>query len=53
MKRNTFEKIYLCLEYEMPEILMDEELRSAALLSIKKGRRSAGKQGCNELIFPK
>lgn len=30
MKRNTLEKIYLCMEYEMPEILMDEELRLAA-----------------------
>jgi quinolinate synthase len=30
MKRNTLEKIYLCMEYEMPEILLDEELRLAA-----------------------
>ena len=30
MKRNTLEKIYLCMEYEMPEILMDEELRLTA-----------------------
>jgi quinolinate synthase len=30
MKRNTLEKIYLCMEYEVPEILMDEELRLAA-----------------------
>lgn len=30
MKRNTLEKIYLCLKYEQPEILMDEELRLAA-----------------------
>lgn len=30
MKRNTLEKIYLCMEYEIPEILMDEELRLAA-----------------------
>jgi quinolinate synthase len=30
MKRNTLEKIYLCMEYEMPEITMDEELRLAA-----------------------
>lgn len=30
MKRNTLEKIYLCMEYEMPEIFMDEELRLAA-----------------------
>ena len=30
MKRNTLEKIYLCMEYELPEIIMDEELRLAA-----------------------
>jgi quinolinate synthase len=30
MKRNTLEKLYLCMEYEMPEILMEEELRLAA-----------------------
>ncbi len=30
MKRNTLEKIYLCMEYEMPAIYMDEELRLAA-----------------------
>ena len=30
MKLNTLEKLYLCMEYELPEILMDEELRLAA-----------------------
>ena len=30
MKLNTLEKLYLCLKYEVPEILMDEELRLAA-----------------------
>ncbi len=30
MKRNTLEKIYLCLKYEQPELLMEEELRLAA-----------------------
>jgi quinolinate synthase len=30
MKRNTLEKLYLCMEYELPEIIMDEELRLAA-----------------------
>lgn len=30
MKRNTLEKIYLCMEYELPEITMDEDLRLAA-----------------------
>lgn len=30
MKLNTLEKLYLCMEYELPEITMDEELRLAA-----------------------
>jgi len=30
MKRNTLEKVYLCLKYEQPEIVMDESLRLAA-----------------------
>ena len=30
MKLNTLEKLYLCMEYETPEINMDEELRIAA-----------------------
>ena len=36
MKRNTLEKIYLCMEYEVPEILMDEELRLAAKKPIER-----------------
>jgi quinolinate synthase len=36
MKRNTLEKIYLCMKYEMPEITMDEELRLAAKKPIDK-----------------
>jgi quinolinate synthase len=31
MKRNTLEKLYLCMKYEVPEITMDEEIRKAAL----------------------
>ena len=30
MKLNTLEKVYLCMEYELPEILMEENLRIAA-----------------------
>ncbi len=30
MKLNTLEKLYICMKYEQPEILMDEELRIAA-----------------------
>ena len=30
MKLNTLEKLYLCLEHEQPELLMDENIRIAA-----------------------
>lgn len=30
MKLNTLEKLYLCMEYETPEIIMDESVRIAA-----------------------
>ena len=30
MKRNTLEKVYLCMKYGQPELVMDEELRIAA-----------------------
>lgn len=30
MKRNTLEKLYLCMKYEQPEIIMEEALRLAA-----------------------
>lgn len=36
MKRNTMEKLYLCMKYELPEITMDEELRQKALVPIEK-----------------
>ena len=36
MKRNTLEKIYLCMKYELPELLMDENLRISALAPIEK-----------------
>lgn len=35
MKRNTLEKLYLCLKYELPEITIDEELRLKALKPIE------------------
>ncbi|WP_206428189.1 quinolinate synthase NadA [Amniculibacterium aquaticum] len=35
MKRNTMEKLYLCLKYELPEITMDEDLRLKALKPIE------------------
>lgn len=36
MKLNTLEKLYLCMEYEAPELKMDETLRKAALKPIKR-----------------
>ena len=36
MKLNTLEKLYLCMEYETPEILMEEQLRIAALQPIQR-----------------
>ncbi|HRI20014.1 MAG TPA: quinolinate synthase NadA [Panacibacter sp.] len=36
MKLNTLEKLYLCMEYETPEIKMDERLRLGALKPIQK-----------------
>jgi quinolinate synthase len=36
MKLNTLEKLYLCMEYELPEITMDEPLRLAALKPIQR-----------------
>ena len=45
MKRNTLEKIYLCMEYETPEILMDEELRLAAKKPIDRMLEISRKAG--------
>ena len=36
MKLNTLEKLYLCMEYEEPEILMEEGLRIAAKKPIER-----------------
>lgn len=36
MKRNTMEKLYLCMKYELPEIEIEEELRLKALKPIEK-----------------
>lgn len=35
MKRNTLEKLYLCMKYDLPEILIEEELRLKALKPIE------------------
>ena len=36
MKLNTLEKLYLCMEYELPELTMEEDLRIAALKPIRR-----------------
>ena len=36
MKLNTLEKLYLCMEYEEPQIIMDEMLLNAARKPIDK-----------------
>ena len=36
MKLNTLDKLYLCMEFELPEISMDENLRLAALKPIER-----------------
>ncbi len=45
MKRNTLEKIYLCMEYETPEILMDDEIRLAAKKPIDRMLEISRKAG--------
>ena len=36
MRLNTIEKVYLCLEYEKPELVMDESLRLQSLKPIER-----------------
>ena len=45
MKRNTLDKLYLCLEYEIPEITMDEGLRLAAKKPIDRMLEISAKAG--------
>lgn len=45
MKLNTLEKLYLCMEYEEPEILMDEEIRLAALKPMERMLEISKKAG--------
>ena len=45
MKLNTLEKIYLCLKYELPELLMDEELRLKAKIPIDRMLEISAKAG--------
>ncbi len=45
MKRNTLEKVYLCMEYEIPAIEMEEELRLAAKKPIDRMLEISRKAG--------
>jgi quinolinate synthase len=45
MKLNTLEKLYICMKYEVPEILMDEEIRLAAKKPIDKMLEISAKYG--------
>ena len=45
MKLNTLEKLYLCMEYELPEIIMDEELRLAAKKPIDRMMEISARYG--------
>ena len=45
MKLNTLEKLYLCMEYEVPEITMDEGLRLAAKKPIERMLDISAKAG--------
>ena len=36
MKLNTLEKLYICMQHEQPEILMDESLRLKALKPMQR-----------------
>ncbi|MCG2613011.1 quinolinate synthase NadA [Terrimonas sp. NA20] len=45
MKLNSLEKLYLCMEYETPDINMDEELRLAAKKPIDRMLEISAKAG--------
>lgn len=45
MKLNTLEKLYLCLKYELPEIVMEESLRVAAKKPIEEMLRISAEYG--------
>lgn len=45
MKLNTLEKLYLCMQYEQPELLMDPELMDAARKPIDRMLEISAKYG--------
>ena len=47
MKLNTLEKLYLCMRYEQPEIIMEEQLRIAAKKPIDRMLTLSAELGIN------
>lgn len=45
MKRNTLEKVFLCMKYEQPEILMEEQLRIQAKKPLDRMLEISAKAG--------
>jgi quinolinate synthase len=45
MKRNTLEKVYLCMEYEQPEVILDEAIRIQAKASLDRMLEISKKAG--------
>jgi len=45
MKLNSLEKLYLCMEYELPEIHMEPSLREAARKPIERMLQISAKAG--------
>jgi len=45
MKLNTLEKLYLCMQYEQPELIMDEDIRKAARKPIDRMLEISAKAG--------
>lgn len=45
MKLNTLEKLYLCMKYEQPEVLIPESLESRALLPLQRMLDISAKAG--------
>jgi quinolinate synthase len=45
MKLNTLEKLYLCMKYELPEIIIPEPLASRALLPLNRMLEISAKAG--------
>jgi quinolinate synthase len=45
MKLNTLEKLYLCMKYEQPELIMDENTRKAARKPIERMLEISAKYG--------